>query len=132
MRRNAFDQIMKPLGVTRARWWVLAHLSRHDGIVQTRLADVLDVGKASLGTVVEGLEAAGWIERRTDPSDKRAKRVYLTRSAQQLVKRMTTEENRFNEQILHDLTPHDRSELVRLLMVVKHSLSQFDLSEVPF
>src|ERR1700733_6630780 len=49
MRRNAYDQIMKPLGVTRARWWVLAHLSRQDGIMQTQLADVLDVGKASLG-----------------------------------------------------------------------------------
>src|SRR5579862_1812284 len=100
MRRNAFDQIMKPLGVTRARWWVLAHLSRHDGIMQTQLADVLDVGKASLGTLIERLEEGGWVERRADPGDKRAKRVYLTRAALQLVKRMTDEENRFNEMIL--------------------------------
>src|ERR1700745_1841291 len=35
MRRSAYDQFMKPLGVTRAQWWVLAYLSRHDGMMQT-------------------------------------------------------------------------------------------------
>src|SRR5258707_3534567 len=88
MRRSAYDQVMKPLGVTRAQWWVLAHLSRHDGMMQTELADVLDVGKASLGTLIERLEAGGWIERRADPGDKRAKRVYLARSGQQLVRKI--------------------------------------------
>src|SRR5260370_24587622 len=73
MRRTAFDQLMKPLGVTRAQWWVLAHLSRSDGMMQTQLADALDVGKASLGTFLERLEASGLIERRDDPIDKRAK-----------------------------------------------------------
>ena len=36
MRRSAYDQFMKPLGITRAQWWVLAHLSRHDGMMQTQ------------------------------------------------------------------------------------------------
>jgi hypothetical protein len=41
MRRSAYDQFMKPLGITRAQWWVLAHLTRHDGMMQTQLADLL-------------------------------------------------------------------------------------------
>ncbi|MDN5863352.1 MAG: MarR family transcriptional regulator, partial [Salinisphaera sp.] len=64
MRRHAFDALIKPFGVTRAQWWVLAHLSRDDGMMQTQLADTLDVGKASLGTVLERLEQSGLIERR--------------------------------------------------------------------
>lgn len=124
MRRAAYDQIMKPLNITRARWWVLAHLSRHDGMMQSQLADVLEVGKASLGTVIEQLEASGWVERRADPTDKRAKRVYLSRSAQPLMKRMIVEEEQFNNRVLSKLTLEDRATLIRLLSLIKEELVQ--------
>lgn len=126
MRRSAYDQFMKPLGITRAQWWVLAHLSRHDGMMQTQLADVLEVGKASLGDVIESLEGGGWVQRRPDPSDKRAKRVYLTKPAQALIKRMTVMEHDFNSQILTDLTPAEIAELTRSLIKVKHAISRLD------
>jgi MarR family transcriptional regulator for hemolysin len=124
MRRTAFDQLMKPLGVTRAQWWVLAHLSRNDGMTQRQLADALDVGKASVGTFLEKLEASGLIERRDDPIDKRAKRVYMARAGHQLLKRMTQEENVFNERILRDLSPHDRETMIRTLTFIKRALSE--------
>jgi DNA-binding MarR family transcriptional regulator len=124
MRRTAFDQLMRPLGVTRAQWWVLAHLSRNDGMVQTQLADALDVGKASLGTFLERLEQSGLIERRDDPVDKRAKRVYMARAGHQLIKQMTQEEMRFNEQILEGLSIEDRETTIRTLTLVKRALSK--------
>lgn len=125
MRRAAYDQLMKPFNFTRARWWILAHLSRHDGMMQSQLADVLEVGKASLGSVVEQLEADGWVERRSDPTDKRAKRVYLTRAAQPFIKKMTLEEDEFNNRILINLNAADRANLVRMLSLIKESLQQF-------
>ncbi|NMF96422.1 MarR family transcriptional regulator [Aromatoleum toluolicum] len=129
MRRKAFDQIMKPLGVTRAQWWVLAHLTRQDGMMQTQLADILDVGKASLGTLIERLETSGWVERRADPTDKRAKRIYLSRNVQPLLEKMIASEHTFNEQLLQGLTAEDRTNLVRLLSTLKQSLAQMDLGE---
>src|SRR5882757_9900793 len=107
MRRSAYDQFMKPLGITRAQWWVLAHLSRHDGMMQTQLADILEVGKASLGDVIESLAAGKWVDRRPDPTDKRAKRVYLARTAQGLIKRMTVMETEFNGQVLAELSSEE-------------------------
>ena len=124
MRRSAYDQFMKPLGITRAQWWVLANLSRHDGMMQTQLADVLEVGKASLGDVIESLEGGGWVQRRPDPADKRAKRVYLTKPAQTLIKRMTVMENDFNSQILSDLNADEIAELIRSLIKIKHAISR--------
>jgi MarR family transcriptional regulator, transcriptional regulator for hemolysin len=124
MRRSAYDQFMKPLGITRAQWWVLAHLSRHDGMMQTQLADVLEVGKASLGDVIESLEAGGWVQRRPDPADKRAKRVYLTKPAQTLIKRMTVMDNDFNSQILSELSGEEVAELIRSLIKIKHAISR--------
>ena len=123
MRRKAFDQFMKPLGVTRAQWWVLAHLSRQDGMMQTQLADFLEVGKASLGTVIERLEMNGLIERRPDPIDRRAKRIYLARAAQNLLEKMASFERSFNEQLLQNLSPVERDQLVKLLSLLKQSLS---------
>lgn len=128
LRRSAYDQLMKPLKITRARWWVLAHLSRHDGMMQSQLADVLEVGKASLGTVIDQLENSGWVERHPDPFDKRVKRVYLTRAAQQLIKRMTIEEDHFNQRALGGMTDEDRDTLVRVLGQLKDSLSQMGAS----
>jgi DNA-binding MarR family transcriptional regulator len=124
MRRTAFDQLMKPLGVTRAQWWVLAHLSRNDGMTQRQLADALDVGKASVGTFLEKLETSGLIERRDDPIDKRAKRVYMARAGHQLLKQMTQEENVFNDRILRDLSQHDRETMIRTLTCIKRALSE--------
>jgi len=128
LRRSAYDQLMKPLKITRARWWVLAHLSRHDGMMQSQLADVLEVGKASLGTVIDQLENSGWVERHPDPFDKRVKRVYLTRAAQPLIKRMTLEEDHFNQRALGAMTDEDRDTLVRVLGQLKDSLSQMGVS----
>jgi len=122
MRRTAFDHLMKPLGVTRAQWWVLAHLSRNDGIMQTKLAGALDVGKASVGNFIERLESSGLVERRDDPVDKRAKRVFMAKAGHQLLKRMTLEENRLNELILKDLSPAERESMIEHLGCIKQAL----------
>jgi MarR family transcriptional regulator for hemolysin len=124
MRRTAFDQLMKPYGVTRAQWWVLAHLSRNDGMMQTQLADALDVGKASLGTFIERLEASGLVERRDDPIDQRAKRVYMSRAGQKLLKQMTLEENRLNELILIDLSAAERDSMIGQMSGIKRTLAK--------
>lgn len=131
MRRKAFDQFMRPLGITRARWWVIAYLSRQDGMMLTELADRLDVGKASLGDLIDRLESTGWVKREVDPMDKRVKRIYLARNSQQLLDRMAEYERAFNEQALRGLTNEDRDTLARLLSVVKKSLPELDMGDLP-
>ncbi|HEJ3161379.1 TPA: MarR family transcriptional regulator [Pseudomonas aeruginosa] len=126
MRRSAYDQVMKPIGITRAQWWVLAHLSRQDGMMQTQLADLLEVGKASVGTLLERLEAAKLIERRPDAVDKRAKRVYMLRSAHQVMKTLMQEEAKFNDRVLAGLTLEDREHLLNSLSRIKKALSEVD------
>ncbi|MET0986804.1 MAG: MarR family transcriptional regulator [Steroidobacteraceae bacterium] len=125
MRRSAYDQIIKPRGFTRAQWWILAHLSRHDGMMQTQLANVMDVGKASVGTLIERLEANGLIERRPDALDGRAKRVYMLRAGHQIVKQLAIEEAKYNERLLRGLSLPERRELLRMLGLVKQELAQF-------
>jgi DNA-binding MarR family transcriptional regulator len=80
LRRTVVDKELRPMGVTRSQWWVLANLSRHngEGMMQTELAKVMDVGKVTLGGLIDRLEAAGLVKRQADPTDRRAKRVVMT------------------------------------------------------
>ena len=85
LRRIVVDRALKPLGITRSQWWVLAFLSRRDGMTQTALAADLDLTKVAIGGLLDRMEAAGFVERRADQSDGRARRVYLTRAGAKMV-----------------------------------------------
>jgi DNA-binding MarR family transcriptional regulator len=79
------DRALKPLGITRSQWGVLAFLSRRDGMTQTALASDLDLTKVAVGGLLDRMEAAGFVERRADHQDGRARRVYLTRAGSKMV-----------------------------------------------
>jgi len=85
LRRVVVDRSLKPLGITRSQWWVLAFLSRRDGMTQTALAVDLDLTKVAIGGLLDRMEDAGFVERRADRNDGRARRVYLTRAGAKMV-----------------------------------------------
>jgi DNA-binding MarR family transcriptional regulator len=122
LRRSAFDEYMKPTGVTRSQWWVLAYVSRHDGMIQSDLAGVLELGKAALGGLIDRLEASGFIGRRPDDVDRRAKRVYLSRRGKQMVKEMSRRSHIMSEKILQGLDHDARHSLADMLGLVKANL----------
>lgn len=122
LRRSVFDEFMKPLGVTRSQWWVLAYLSRHDGMIQSDLAGMLELGKAALGGLIDRLEASGFIMRRPDETDRRVKRIFLSTSGTQLIKEMVKRNHDMSERMFKDLSTEDRYRLADMLMHVKRNL----------
>ncbi len=123
LRRNAFDQLMRPLGVTRSQWWVVAHLSRRDGMMQTDLATMLDVGKVTLGGLIDRLEAGGWVERRADSEDRRVKRIFLTETAYDLIRDMRALEHQHNSRFLKGFSHGERTLLTEMLSRIKRNLA---------
>ena len=109
LRRSAFDRCLKPLNVTRSQWWVLAYLSREDGMTQSRLAEELDLGKVAVGGLIDRLEKSGLLRREADASDRRVNRVFLEPKSKQLIAKMRKVSHRMNTQILDGL-PDDRLE----------------------
>ena len=75
--RNRFDRQARALGLTRAQWRVMMFLRRHEGARQSELAALLEVENVTLGRHIDRLEESGWVERRSDPSDRRAWLLYL-------------------------------------------------------
>ena len=104
LRRSAFDRCLKPLSVTRSQWWVLAYLSREDGMTQSQLAEELDLGKVAVGGLIDRLEKSGLVRRDADATDRRVNRVFLEPRSKQLIRRMRKVSHRMNEQILSGLS----------------------------
>lgn len=78
LMRWEFERKAQSVGLTRSQWQAIVRLSREDGIQQKQLADLLEVTPITLSGLLDRMERDGWIERRDDPEDRRAKRIYLT------------------------------------------------------
>jgi len=90
MRRTLFDQAVRKLDITRAQWWALANISRHEteGMIQSDLARELDVGKVTVGGLIDRLELSGHVERHADPHDRRLRRVFITDKGYGVIEQM--------------------------------------------
>ena len=122
LRRSAFDRCLKPLKVTRSQWWVLAYLSREDGMTQTQLAEELDLGKVAIGGLIDRLEKSGLVRREADSNDRRVNRIFLEPKSKQLIARMRKVSHRMNEQILAGLADEKLEHTAKTLDAMKHNL----------
>jgi MarR family transcriptional regulator for hemolysin len=122
-----YNRIMKPTGLTRAQWRVIIQLSRRNAQTQSELALVLDMGKVSVGGLLDRLEESKWIERRADPKDRRVNRIHLTDKAHEIDDQMEKTGYVLIDQTLRNLNPDERDTLVNLLIAVKRNL----LEDVP-
>jgi MarR family transcriptional regulator, transcriptional regulator for hemolysin len=83
--RNYIDHRAKERGTTRAQWIVLYRLYQQEGLSQVEFADVLELQPISLVRLLDRLVVHGLLERRHDPKDRRANRLFLTAKGRQLV-----------------------------------------------
>ncbi len=122
LRRIVVDRALKPLGITRSQWWVLAFLSRRDGMTQTALAADLDLTKVAIGGLIDRMETGGFVERRADERDARARRVYLTRAGQKLVASIRENVDIVETEILETVTEEELDYAAKVLIKIKAQL----------
>ncbi len=102
--RNYIDHRSKERGTTRAQWIVLFRLRQQEGLSQVDLADVLELQPISLVRLLDRLVEHGLLERRHDPKDRRANRLFLTASGKQLVDDLDSLRDAIAIDVFHDLS----------------------------
>jgi DNA-binding MarR family transcriptional regulator len=123
LARKRIEHRMRGLGLTRAQWSVLAHLARHEGIKQNALAAILEIEPITLARILDRLEAAGYVERRHHPEDRRAWLPYLTEKAHPLLDQLFAFGAATREEALAGFSEAEREHLIDLLLRMKSNIS---------
>lgn len=122
--RRSFDARARAVGVTRPQWQVLSLLSFHAGINQGGLAELLEVEPITLGRMIDRLQDAQLAERRPDPSDRRAWRLFLTDRGQMLLDQLRPLALEMYEVALEGIDKADRAQLMATLGRMRANLSR--------
>lgn len=83
-----FDQSVEQIGVSRAKFGIIALVSRHPGATQRTIAERLEVTEVTAGRLIERLCADGYLERRENSTDRRALSIYLAPNAQPMLEQL--------------------------------------------
>ena len=124
-----FDQRSKALGLSRAQCQVLAFLVYHEGINQAGLAELLELEPISLARLLDRMEQAGWVQRRPDPLDRRAWKLFITDKAKPLFAQMIAIGREVRAEALNGFTAEDADRLMDLLLRARRNLSDNTTTE---
>lgn len=80
--RQMINEQLRPMNLTSAEGNILLHLwTQGEELGQEQLVEQLDISKPGISRALSSLEAKGYVTRRQDPEDRRARRVSLTAEA---------------------------------------------------
>jgi len=116
------DQRARQFGISRAQWAVLIRIDRNEGLKQSELADMLDLQPITLTRLLDRLADNELIERRADPNDRRANRLYLKPAAKPLLERLSDLGADMMETVLDGLPQSAIERTLKELGLVKDNL----------
>ena len=121
--RRAFDARVRTLGMTsrQARLLLILHVT--EGENQGYYAELLEVEPISLTRMVDRMEEAGLIERRRDPADRRAWRLFLTDRSRCVIDQVRDSLTSLEDEMLAGLEPQQRKALGQMLESIRENFS---------
>ena len=122
--RRLFDERVRDLGLTAAQARLLLSLERNPSENQAFYAERLEVEPITLTRIVDRMEDAGWLERRSDPADRRARILHLTDKATQIVNELQGIVEIMFEEMLAGMASGERKTLAALFDRIGENLSR--------
>lgn len=132
LMRKRFEQHSRHAALTRSQWHVLAMLSKHEGIYQKGLADLLEIESITLVRLLDKMQARGLVERRPHPTDRRITQLFLTAEAIPLLEVMRNFGDKTRSEAMADFSYEDQEQLHSLLSRMReHLIAACDEPVVP-
>lgn len=117
---QVFGQILQPLGLTVIEWYILRALYEQDGQHASELARAVGRAATSFTPNLDKLQNKGLIERRADPADRRAVRIYLTDQAQTSKKDVLEAAERIDSGVAEIFTDSEYTAFQQTLAVLQN------------
>ena len=124
LMRTRADQHARRFGMTRAQWVILSWLERQSGISQNDLAGLVEVEPITVCRLVDRLEARGLVERRSDPKDRRVKRLHLTPEAKPMLDEIHAYREGMRTQLTAGISQEALDSQIESLLQMKTNLAQ--------
>lgn len=121
MKRNQRDQAL-PYGITKTQWFILRILSRKPSTIGD-LASKLEVRSSSMSQMIDRLELAGLVERKTDPADARSKIVALSDEGKNRMDTISSKRIELLSDPFSQLSEEEQTKIVELMEKFKVNLS---------
>lgn len=106
-------------GVTPIQQLVLIAAAQEEGISAGELGRKISLDPATLSGILDRMVEHNWLEKQTDPEDKRIMRIFLTAQARELEGKLMEERDKANEEILRKLSYEEKVLLKRLLKDIR-------------
>jgi MarR family transcriptional regulator, lower aerobic nicotinate degradation pathway regulator len=101
--------------LTAVQYAALVAIGSHPGIDATRLSEIIYFDRSTIGDVLDRMEGKGWILRESTATDRRIKRLTLSRAGREVLQQVQPGIRRVQERLLAPLTPAEANTLIRLL-----------------
>ena len=123
--RQAVDSELAAFGLTEATWRPLAYVGLlGEGVRQRELAAALGIEGPSLVRLLDSLERRGFIERREDENDRRARGIHLTRAGRDLAVRAARIGNSLQKRLLDSVPAADLEICERVLETLEREIEE--------
>lgn len=129
--RRRFERESRDIPMTAAQLQIVARLKHGDGLTQAALAALLDIEPMTLSRHVDRMEAAGLVERRACPLDRRARRIFITDRARALLEPMRERAMAVYEDAQAGLSPEARAAFRTSLETIIANLGAAETAEEP-
>jgi DNA-binding MarR family transcriptional regulator len=110
-----FEDRARELSLTLPQCRTLVILESHQGLSQARLARLANSEPMAMVRMLDRMEKDGLLERRPDPVDRRARRLYLTRAARPLLRRIWRLVDLTREELFSGVSRRDRTLFLKVL-----------------
>lgn len=112
---RGFHQALLPLGIEPRHFLLMRHVLRDEGRSQQSLGEMLRIPPSRMVALVDQLEERGLLERRANPSDRRARALFVTPAGRRLMGKAFQVAIEHNARIGETLSAEERSRLIALL-----------------
>jgi MarR family transcriptional regulator for hemolysin len=117
-----FEERARPLGLTLSQCKVLVYLGRNEGISQSKLGELTEIEPMNLVRILDHMESEGWLERRPDPADRRARRLFLQPRSASLIGEIWSISDALRGEVFKGIPAQQAKLLVTLLAQLHHNV----------
>lgn len=124
LHHHRAHQVFESLGLYRGQPRIIKVLQEQEGLSHSDLAARINVQPATISKMLQRMEKAGFVMRRSDPDDQRVSRVYLTEQGRAVQAALDEAFHRFEAETFAGISEAEQAELRRLLFIVYENLER--------